>query len=182
MSRIYTRNGDDGRTSLLGKGRMPKHAARMEALGDLDEASAGIGLVRAQNTDPQIAELLKAVQRDLYSLMTEVATCPENAERIRALEAQRVEWLESQIEAITADVAIPAEFILPGDSLPGATLALARAIVRRAERRVAGLLDSGEVRNKVLLHYLNRLSSLCFALELSENAKAGKPTSLAKDK
>ena len=85
------------------------------------------------------------------------------------------------MDAIAAGVPIPAEFILPGDSLPGASLALARTIVRRAERRVAGLLETGEVTNKVLLHYLNRLSSLCFAMELGENAKAGKPTSLAKD-
>jgi cob(I)alamin adenosyltransferase len=181
MPRFYTRNGDDGSTGLLGKGRLPKQALRMEALGDLDEASAAIGLARAQSTDPQTGELLKLVQRDLYTIMTEVATPPDNAHPVRTLEPQRVEWLETQVDAIAAGVPVPAEFILPGDSLPGATMALARTIVRRAERRVAGLLDSGEVTNKVLLHYLNRLSSLCFAMELSENAKTGKPTSLAKD-
>ena len=182
MPRIYTRNGDDGSTGMLGKDRLPKHAPRMEALGALDEASAAIGLARAQSTNPQTGELLKVVQRDLYTMMTEVATSPDNAQPIRTLEPQRVKWLEAQIDAITAGIAMPSGFILPGDSLPGASMALARTIVRRAERRVAGLLDSGEVTNKVLLHYLNRLSSLCFAMELSENAKAGKPTSLAKDK
>ena len=91
-------------------------------------------------------------------------------------------WLESKIEAISAIAPAPAEFILPGDSLPGAALAMARTIVRRAERRVAENLDKGEIENRVMLQYLNRLSSLCFALELFENEQAGKPTSLAKEK
>ena len=93
-----------------------------------------------------------------------------------------LQWLESQVDAIVALAPIPTEFILPGDSLPGAALALARTVVRRAERRVAELLDTGEIENRVLLQYLNRLSSLCFALEVFENAQAGKPTSLAKEK
>jgi cob(I)alamin adenosyltransferase len=182
MPRIYTRRGDDGNTSLPGEGRLPKQAPRIEALGALDEACAAIGLARAQSTDPRTGELLKAVQRDLYTIMSEVATPPDNAQRVRTLEPQRVAWLETQVDAIAANVPIPAEFILPGDTLAGASLALARTIVRRAERRVAGLLATGEVTNKVLLRYLNRLSSLCFVMEVAENARAGKPTSLAKDK
>lgn len=182
MTRIFTRKGDDGSTGWLGRERLPKQHPRVEALGTLDEASAALGLARAHCTDPQTVELLKVVQRDLYTIMAEVASPPENAAKIQPLEPVRVQWLESQVNAIAADAPIPAEFILPGDSLPGATLDLARTIIRRAERRVAGLLETGEVRNKVLLHYLNRLSSLCFAMELAENARAGKPTSLAKDK
>ena len=96
--------------------------------------------------------------------------------------AWRVHWLESQVDAIVASAPIPTEFILPGDSLAGAALAVARTVVRRAERRVAKLLDTGEIENKVLLVYLNRLSSLCFVLEVFENAQAGKPTTLAKEK
>jgi cob(I)alamin adenosyltransferase len=182
MSPIQSHSGDDGSTSLLGKGRLPKYAPRMEALGVLDEASAALGLARAQCKAPQTGSILKEVQRDLYTIMAEVASTAENVQRFRALDAGRVEWLESQAEAIASLAPLPAEFILPGDSLSGASLALARTIVRRAERRVAELLATGEIENRVFLQYLNRLSSLCFALELFENEQAGKPTSLAKEK
>jgi cob(I)alamin adenosyltransferase len=78
-------------------------------------------------------------------------------------------------------VEMPREFILPGDSLAGAALSLARAIIRRAERRVVELFDEQEVSNPDLQRYLNRLSSLCFVLELLENKAAGRNTTLAKD-
>jgi cob(I)alamin adenosyltransferase len=182
MSSIYTRAGDDGTTGVLGGIRLPKYHARMETLGVLDEASAALGLARAQITDPQTGNLLIDAQRDLYTIMAEVAATPENAQQFQNMGLQRVEWLESQVDAIVALAPIPAEFILPGDSTAGAALDLARTVVRRAERRVAELLDKGEIKNKVMLQYLNRLSSLCFALEVFENAQAGKPTSLAKEK
>ena len=83
---------------------------------------------------------------------------------------------------MSSQVELPREFILPGDSPAGGALALARTIVRRAERRVAAMLHSGELENADLLRYLNRLSSLCFVLELVENGAAGKPKpTLAKD-
>ena len=182
MSSIYTRAGDDGTTGVLGGIRLPKYHARMETLGVLDEASAALGLARAQITDPQTGNLLIDAQRDLYTIMAEVAATPENAQQFQNMGLQRVEWLESQVDAIVALAPITAEFILPGDSTAGAALDLARTVVRRAERRVAELLDKGEIKNKVMLQYLNRLSSLCFALEVFENAQAGKPTSLAKEK
>jgi len=82
--------------------------------------------------------------------------------------------LEQQTDLISTQVSLPNQFILPGDSLPGGMLSLARTIVRRAERRVAKLIHAGELENLQLLRYLNRLSSLCFALELLENQAAGK--------
>jgi cob(I)alamin adenosyltransferase len=182
MSPIYTRAGDDGTTGVLGENRLPKYHPRMETLGVLDEASAAVGLARVQITDPQTGNMLKDVQRDLYTIMAEVAATPENTRQFQNMASRRVEWLESQVDAIVALAPIPKEFILPGDSLAGAALDLARTVVRRAERRVAELLDKGEIENRVLLLYLNRLSSLCFALEVFENAQAGKPTSLAKEK
>jgi len=182
MSFIFTRAGDDGTTGVLGGIRLRKNDARMETLGVLDEASAALGLARVQITDPQIGNLLKDAQRDLYTIMAEVAATPENAQQFRIMGLQRVEWLESQVEAIVALAPVPTEFILPGDSPAGAALDLARTVVRRAERRVAELLDKGEIKNTAMLQYLNRLSSLCFALEVFENAQAGKPTSLAKEK
>jgi cob(I)alamin adenosyltransferase len=180
MSPFYTRKGDDGRTGLLGKGRLPKYHPRIEALGTLDETSAALGLARALCRTSQGKAILLEVQRDLYAVMSEVATSPENAERFQKIDPHRLRWMESCIDDLSVTVPLPTEFILPGDSLPGATLSLARAIVRRAERRVAELLDDGEIKNPMLLHYLNRLSSLCFALELLENQFAGQVTTLAK--
>jgi cob(I)alamin adenosyltransferase len=182
MCPIYNRTGDDGTTGLLGEGRLPKYHPRVETLGVLDEASAALGLARALCKGPQTGILLKEIQHDLYIIMAEVAATPENVQRFRILDQERVQWLESQVEAVTAVAPVPAEFILPGDSLSGAALALARTIVRHAERRAAELLDTDEIENRVILQYLNRLSSLCFALEVLENAQAGKPTTLAREK
>jgi cob(I)alamin adenosyltransferase len=180
MSHFYTRTGDDGRTGQLGEGRLPKYHPRIEALGALDEASAALGLARALCQTPQTKPILMEVQRDLYAVMAEIAATPENSERFRTLGPPRIQWLESQADNLSATVPLPTEFILPGDSLSGAALALTRTIVRRAERRVAELLDTGEIKNPLLMQYLNRLSSLCFALELLENQSAGTETTLAK--
>jgi cob(I)alamin adenosyltransferase len=113
------------------------------------------------------------VQRDLYGLMAEAASTAENASRFRTIVPERVKWLEDQVEEASRRVDIPKEFILPGDSPSGAALSLARTIVRRAERRVAELIDTGMVQNLEMLAYLNRLSSLCFVLELLENKLHG---------
>jgi cob(I)alamin adenosyltransferase len=180
MSPTHTHIGDDGTGGLLGEGRLPKYHPRMETLGVLDEASAALGLARAASNDPLTGELLKTVQRDLYAIMSEVAATPENSLRFRILSEERVQWLDSQVEKMAARTPLPAEFILPGDTLSGAALDLARTIVRRAERRAAELIATGGIENKALLLYLNLLSSLCFALEVFENAQAGKPTTLAR--
>jgi cob(I)alamin adenosyltransferase len=177
---FYTSKGDDGTTNLLGEGRVAKYHARIEAVGTLDEATAALGLARAQCRDPHTSEALLEAQRDLYKLMAEVAATPENAQKFRSIDAARVTWLEEQTDALSKLVEMPKEFILPGDSAAGAALSLARAIVRRAERRVVELFDAQELTNPELQRYLNRLSSLCFVLELLENKTAGHKTTLAK--
>jgi len=178
---FYTARGDDGTTGLLGEGRVRKDHARMEALGTLDEASAALGMARAQCAAEGTAAILLEAQRDLYKLMAEVAATPENADKFHAIDAARVAWLEAQTDAISKDARVPTEFIVPGDSAGEAALSLARAIVRRAERRVVTLFEAGDVTNPDLQRYLNRLSSLCFVLELRENLQAGRRTTLAKD-
>jgi cob(I)alamin adenosyltransferase len=174
MSRLYTKDGDDGYTGLLGKGRVPKHHPRPETFGTIDEATAALGVARAACRAPQVASILLQVQRDLCDVMTEVAATPEVAAKFRKLDAERVAWLEAQIDSLASEITVPQSFILPGDTLEGAYLSLARTIVRRAERRVSQLYLEGELENANLLKYLNRLSSLCFALELLENKVAGK--------
>ena len=165
----------------MGEGRLPKHHPLFEALGALDEASAALGLARNSCQAPQSAQRLLVVQRDLYTLMAELAAAPEHAPQFRKLDLPRLAWLESETDAIAAQVPLPKEFILPGDSQAGAALDLARTIVRRAERRIAGLLDQGMVSNPVSLPYLNRLSSFLFALELLETKQTGTTLTLAKE-
>ena len=176
MSRFYTRSGDDGYTGQLGEGRVPKYHPRPETIGTVDEASAALGVARAICRASRSGAVLLTVQRDLYHLMAEVAAPPENASRFRVIDSARVSWLESETDALSAGMVMPADFIVPGDSQSGAALALARTIVTRAERQVARLLHTGEIENQEILRYLNRLSSLCFVLELLENQIQGKDT------
>jgi cob(I)alamin adenosyltransferase len=173
MPPFYTRTGDDGFTSLLGEGRVPKYSTRTWTIGAVDEATAAIGVARAFSTLPTIQETLLTIQRDLYGLMAEVAATPENAARFRSLDAARVAWLEGEVDRLADQVTMPREFILPGDTQAGAFASVARAVVRRAERQVAEMLHAGEIENVELLRYLNRLSSLLFVVELMEAKQAG---------
>ncbi len=182
MSRFYTRSGDDGYTGLLGSGRVSKDDPRLEAVGAVDEAMAALGQARAICRSEQTGGLLLAVQRDLYGLMAELAATPAHAARFRTIDGGRVAWLEEQTERLGTTVESPGEFIVPGDTPGEAALAVARAAVRRAERQATRLFHAGEIENGELLRYLNRLSSLCFVLELVEIQAWGKDTpTLAKD-
>src|SRR5574342_720151 len=98
---FYTSKGDDGTTGMLGEGRVPKYHDRMEALGALDEASAALGLARAQCAVMQTLPILLEAQRDLYKLMAEVAATPENAKKFRFIDEARVSWLEGQTDELS---------------------------------------------------------------------------------
>ena len=182
MPPFYTRQGDDGYTGLLGEGRVPKYHPQAEALGTVDEATAALGLARALSLSPDVQEVVRLVQQDLYHVMAELASTPATAGRFASLAEERLAWVEAHTERFGSLVESPKEFILPGDSLSAAAFALARTVVRRAERLVARLVHEGVAGRPELLRYLNRLSSLCFVLELYENrlADKGAPT-LAKD-
>ena len=172
-AKLYTGRGDDGTTGLIGGERVPKYDPRPEAYGTLDEASSVMGLARATVKSERSRSLLLESQRHLYCIMGELAATPENIEKFRCLGAEHVAWLEAQTDALGAAVKLPNEFIVPGDSLPGATLDVARAVVRRAERLVVKLMHDGLVSNEQIVRYLNRLSSLLFVLARYEDALAG---------
>jgi cob(I)alamin adenosyltransferase len=172
MTKFYTQTGDDGFTGRLGKGRLPKHDPLIEAIGTIDEASAALGMARAQSEISETVNLLLEVQRDLYHLMAELSATSENASQFRVISEERLSWLEAEIDSISSSIETPRDFIVPGDTSPGAALSLARSIIRRAERRVAELHLAGKIDNQQILPYLNRLSSLCFVLELMENKSA----------
>ena len=181
MPKYYTGEGDEGYTGLLGEGRVPKYGPRPSAYGTLDEAQAALGLARSVASQAS-GEALRQVQVDLYHIMAEVAAPLEQAAQFRKLTQARVLWLEGELEHFGDQVEMPSEFVISGDSQPGAALDLARTITRRAERNVAALVHEGQVENPHILPYLNRLSSLCFILSLWENKQAGvQGHSLAKD-
>jgi cob(I)alamin adenosyltransferase len=180
MPPFFTGDGDDGTTGLLGKGRIPKHHPRAEAIGALDEAVAALGLARSLNSDAGTRAVLEAVQRHLYQVMAEVAAPGENAVRFRTIGPPQVSWIEEEIERRAETVPSPGEFLLGGDTPAGGSLDLARTVVRRAERRLSLLVDQGEVENRSLLAYLNRASSLCFVLILEGYQQADVAATRAK--
>jgi cob(I)alamin adenosyltransferase len=173
MPRYFTRKGDDGFTGLIGGDRVPKYHLRPRTYGALDEASAALGFARALAVSDETKRILIEVQRDLYKIMVEVASTQDKAADIRSLDPERLTWLETQIEALGAEIEMPSGFVLPGDTLSGGALDLARTVVRRGERYIAQLVHNDELDNPQILPYLNRLSSLCFILALWENAQAG---------
>jgi len=173
MVSFYTRTGDDGSTGLLGEGRILKDHPITEAIGNLDESNAAIGLARAFCITNRCATLLLSIQRDLYHIMAEISATPANAEHFRKINEDKVCWLEYEIDLLITEVEIPKDFIIPGDTKTGAILDLARTFIRKAERSVVRLIQSGDIENSHLLSYLNRLSSLFFVMELFEDRAAG---------
>ena len=177
--RFYTGLGDDGTTDLLGA-RVAKDDPRIDALGSLDEASSAIGLARSMAVDGRVREDLVAVQRDLYRIMAELAFTPELRPAAYDFEVNRVDWLGVETDGLAAGVDLPREFILPGESPPGAALDVARAVTRRGERQVVALVHGGHQVNPTILGYLNRLSSLLFIAARVEDRAAGSDPKRAK--
>ena len=173
MHKVYSALGDDGYTGLLGPGRVPKYHPQPEACGALDEASAAMGQARAWARSERTKATLLESQRHLYRLMTELAATPETVDQWPGIVPGDVVWLEQQIEALGAELELPREFIVPGDSIASAALDMARAVTRRAERWVVRLLHEGFVANPETVRYLNRLSSLLFVLARYEESLSG---------
>jgi len=174
VPRIYTKTGDDGTTGLLFGGRVPKDDARTEAYGASDEAVAALGLARADVVDAPLAELLLRLQRELFVVGAELATGPEAWGKLAPgstrVSAEMVDALEELIDSYVERTAMPREFVIPGETRASAAIDLARAIVRRCERRVAGLTREGELPDGEVLRYLNRLADLLFVLARFEES------------
>jgi cob(I)alamin adenosyltransferase len=169
--KIYTKTGDAGETALFDGTRVSKADVRVEAYGAVDELNALLGLARAQKLDADLDEMLQAIQRDLFSLGARLADPRHQiAERVKkaALRPDAVSSLERWIDAIEATLSPLRRFILAGGTPAAALLHLARAVSRRAERRIVIL---GEVDADVLV-YINRLSDLLFVMARAVNARA----------
>ena len=161
ISKVYTKAGDGGQTSLVGGARVGKASARVEAYGEVDELNSTIGLARAHINDPEIDKVLSHVQNDLFTVGSDLAS-PHEIKAPRVDESL-IKTLEETADGFLAQLEPLREFILPGGSTGGAMLHLARAVARRAERRTVALAESEEI-NPIVIVYLNRLSDLLFIL------------------
>jgi cob(I)alamin adenosyltransferase len=165
VAKVTTGTGDTGYTGLLGEQRVPKYDPRPETFGTVDEATSALGLARAMTSHSRAKELIYTIQQELYLLMGELATPPENYEKMGLrITPEHVRRLEQTEEELKQEVEIPNKFIIPGDTPDGAALDLARAIIRRAERMAVKLLHEGVIENGEVVRYLNRLSDLVFIL------------------
>ena len=181
MAPFYTGQGDFGDTGYLGEGRISKTSLRIEAVGSVDEATSAIGLARALSQSEKTRSTLLHVQKKLYFLMTELSVDPAVAGKFDKIQQEDVGWLETQIETLENSVVLPRDFILPGESQASGALALARTVVRRAERRTIALFEANGFEKPVLIAYLNRLSSLLFILEVYETYLSGRSLQIAKE-
>ena len=170
ISKVYTRAGDQGETSLVGGRRVSKANIRVDAYGEVDELNSLIGLARARLDDKEIDETLAKIQNQLFTVGADLAS-PSDVDSPR-IDAALITALEKQADSFLKQLEPLKEFVLPGGSEAAATLHLARAVARRAERRVVELAHAADV-NPRAISYLNRLSDLLFILARVANNRAG---------
>lgn len=174
MTKLFTGLGDDGTTGLLGANRVKKTDLRMEVNGSLDELSANLGLVKSQVKEKPVYEAIEQIQRDLYSMMTEIALEQNEAGKFPSFSAEKVDYLEGKLTEWEKEIKFPNGFILPGETTISAGFSVCRTITRRAERRLVELFESMKSGNQEILRYINRLSSLLYVLEIKYSRKGGR--------
>ncbi|MGI8461417.1 MAG: cob(I)yrinic acid a,c-diamide adenosyltransferase [Solirubrobacterales bacterium] len=170
MVKIYTKKGDDGTTSLWYGGRKQKSDSRIEAYGSIDEAGSALGVARSLcgADDIEVHDDVLALQNELFVCGAELATAPEAAGRLedgvsRVTEAM-VDRLDGRIDAYMDRVELPPKFVITGGTPLSAQLDLARAIIRRAERRTIALREAEELGSDTVISYLNRASDFSYAM------------------
>jgi cob(I)alamin adenosyltransferase len=184
ITKVYTRGGDDGNTSLGGGQRVSKHAARVEAYGTVDELNSVIGAARAAGLAGEIAEILDRVQNELFNLGADLCVLEQDKDEKRKGRAgigeAQISALEGLIDRVTGELGPLENFILPGGSMGAALLHVARTVCRRAERRTVALAEREAV-GEWTVKYLNRLSDALFVLARLENQRQGKKERLWAD-
>jgi cob(I)alamin adenosyltransferase len=172
---IVTKTGDKGETSLFYGGRVPKDNPRPEAYGTVDEAISALGLARALAKKDRVKEIVLDLQRELSTVIVELATDCDYYNKIESknlvVTEEMVGRLDGLVDELEQAVELPKHFIVPGACPASAALDLARTIIRRAERRVVGLHRDGMIENEDLLAYVNRASDLVFMLARYEEAE-----------
>jgi cob(I)alamin adenosyltransferase len=173
LTRIYTRGGDRGETSLGDGRRVPKLDSRIAAFGTVDEVNSHVGLALTADVPAEMRPVLKRVQNELFDVGADISVPFELGARLRVTQAQ-IDELESDCDRFNADLPELKSFVLPGGSELAARLHVARAVCRRAERDAfAAAREVGL--NPLVAVYLNRLSDLLFILARAANAGGGEP-------
>jgi cob(I)alamin adenosyltransferase len=172
ITKVYTKTGDSGETSLVGGLRVSKASLRVDAYGDVDELNSVIGMVRASIQDPEVDEVLGVLQNALFTLGADLAS-PASLD-VPRIDNSFIETLESAADRFLSELEPLKEFILPGGTDAGAMLHFARTVARRAERRVVSLSESDEINPETIV-YLNRISDLLFILARVVNHRKGVP-------
>lgn len=170
LDKIYTRTGDEGKTSLGDGSRLPKFHPRVTAYGSIDEANSVIGVALLHQPDHEVIQLLRHIQNDLFDVGADLCQPekpakdhPKKESTALRITEEQVAWLEKRIDHFNAELEPLTTFVLPGGSPASSYLHLARTIIRRAERDIVRLSVDEPV-NPAVLRYVNRLSDLFFVL------------------
>ncbi len=179
LTKIYTRGGDKGATSLGGGQRVPKESQRIESYGTVDELNSVIGVALAAGLSEKLSDALTTIQNELFHLGSDL--CFIEADKIKynipEIEQRHIDKMEALIDEMSADVGPLENFILPGGSLGAAHLHVARTVCRRAEREVLKLAREEAV-GEFVVKYLNRLSDALFVMSRYENKQQRIPEPL----
>jgi len=171
--KVYTKFGDSGETSLLYGGRISKNSPNTEAYGITDEAVSVMGLARAFTSDERVNDMLRQLQRELFTIAAELATDPGKYELFQQhfspVTEEMVTSLEEAIDSLEEEFEMPKVFILPGGSKASSAIDLARCVIRTAERRVVAMAEQDLLTNSLIMTYLNRLGDLLFVLARYED-------------
>ena len=171
--KIYTKTGDGGQTGLFGGARVSKADARVDAYGEVDELNCVLGVARAECRDASVDNMLHELQNELFALGAELARAPGKDVDlgVALLTDAEIERMERSIDLLERDLSPLKTFILPGGSPEAAALHVARAVCRRAERKLVALAAATPIRAE-LVRYLNRLSDLLFVTARHANFRA----------
>lgn len=171
--KVYTKYGDKGETSLLYGGRVSKNNVHTEAYGITDEAVSAMGLGRSLSDDQKVKDILRDLQRELFTIAAELATDPDKYElfhqHFKPVTQEMVDNLETIIDSLEEEFTMPQVFVLPGGSPASSAIDMGRTIIRTSERRVVALAEAGQLTNELILTYLNRLGDLLFVLARYED-------------
>ncbi len=166
--KVYTKFGEKGETSLLSGGRVSKNSLHAADYGITDEAVSAMGLGRSLSDDQKVKDILRDLQRELFTIAAELATDPDKYElfhqHFKPVTQEMVDNLETTIDSLEEEFTMPQVFVLPGGSPASSAIDMGRTIIRTAERRVVALGEAGQLTNELILTYLNRLGDLLFVL------------------
>lgn len=179
LTKIYTRQGDEGNTKLSGGQSVPKNSARVAAFGSVDELNSHIGLAIALGLNADLEEALSTIQNELFHLGSDLSFLEEDKQKIQIpqIEARHIAALEAIIDKLGDAVGPLENFILPGGTPGAAQLHVARTVCRRAERDVVSLAQIEPIGPHVAV-YLNRLSDALFMMSRFQNKQNGVPDTL----